>query len=75
METNPGKFQVMLSNEVDSCSIPFGDLNITSKQSVRLLCVQLGYELKFTEQISELCHKAGTQMNVLQRLKIFGHKS
>ena len=47
-----------------------GDI-INSKETVKLLGVTLDYRLDFDSHISNICKKAATQLNVLQRLKSF----
>ena len=42
-----------------------------SKETVKLLSIRLDYRLNFELHISELCRKAASQLNVLQRLKQF----
>ena len=44
---------------------------INSEETVKLLGVTLDYRLDFDPHISNICKKAATQLNVLQRLKSF----
>ena len=43
---------------------------INSEETVKLLGVTLDYRLDLAPHISNICKKAATQLNVLQRLKI-----
>ena len=42
-----------------------------SEETVKLLSIQLDYELNFEQHISELCRKAASQLYVMKRLKRF----
>ena len=44
---------------------------INPEETVKLLGVTLDYRLDFDPHISNICKKAATQLNVLQRLKSF----
>ena len=59
----PGKLQ--LRNTVIS------DTQINCEDVVKLLGVDIDYQLNFDHHISNLCRKAGQQLNVLKRLSPF----
>ena len=48
-----------------------GCSSLKSEITVKLLGVKLDNKLNFDSHISDLCKKAATQLNVLQRLKQF----
>ena len=75
MITNPEKFHLLLIGK-DQCdtsgvNISIQGKNIKSEDSVKLLVIRLDNKLNFDSNISDLCHKAATQLNVLKRLKSF----
>ena len=45
--------------------------SIKSEDRVRLLGIKFDNKLNFDSHISDLCQKAATQLNVLERLKSF----
>ena len=45
--------------------------SIKLEDNVKLLVIKLDNKLNFDSHISDLCHKAATQLNVLKRLKSF----
>ena len=70
MEANPSKFQAIT---IDAASDPraqinIGDKAIITESTVKLLRVHLDNHLNFNQQTKELCRKAASQLNVLQRL-------
>ena len=67
MEANASKFQVMISNDVDS-KVKIGDVEITSEKSVKLLGVHLDNDFSFNEHIANLSRKATRQLNCLKRV-------
>ena len=74
MHANPGKFQDIAGgkntfSELKSFSV--ADINIPCEETVRLLGVELDYQLNFNEQISRICQKVARQLNVLQRISKF----
>ena len=42
-----------------------------SLETVKLLGVELDYQLNFNEQVSRICQKVARQLNVLQRISKF----
>lgn len=69
MEANPSKFQAMFSDPSPDISVSFKDVTIHNQTCVKLLGVNIDHKLSFNKHISDLCHKAARQINVLQRFK------
>ena len=75
MIANPEKFHAILlrKNRTNTSGEKiniYGEI-INSEETVKLLGVTLDYRLGFDPHISNICKKAATQLNVLQRLKSF----
>ena len=70
MEANPSKFQAITLNAAEDprAHINLGDKVIIAECTVKLLGVHLDDHLNFNQQTKELCRKAASQLNVLQRL-------
>ena len=75
MIANPEKFHAILlrKNRTNTSGekINIDGEIINSEETVKLLGVTLDYRLDFDPHISNICKKAATQLNVLQRLKSF----
>ena len=74
MQANPGKFQAIVGgkktfSELKSFSV--ADNTIPCEETVKLLGVELDYQLNFNEQVSRICQKVARQLNVLQRISKF----
>ena len=73
MIANPSKFHALLiikdQTNTSGEKLSIRGKTIESEDSVKLLGIQLDYELNFDPHISELCRKAATQLNVLKRLR------
>ena len=74
MQANPGKFQAIVGgkktfSEIKSFSV--ADNTIACEETVKLLGVELDYQLNFNDQVSRICQKVSTQLNVLQRISKF----
>ena len=52
-------------------TLKVSDTQINCKDVVKLLGVDIDYQLNFDQHISNLCRKAGQQLNVLKRLSPF----
>ena len=52
-------------------TLKVSDTQIKCENVVKLLRVDLEYQLNFAQHISNLCRKAGQQLNVLKRLSPF----
>ena len=70
MEANPSKFKATTINAAEDprAQINIGDKAIITERTVKLLGVHLDDHLNFNQQTKELCRKAASQLNVLQRL-------
>ena len=69
MQANPEKFQFMLMHKTQLCNtIKIGDVLLHPLESVKLLGVYIDRQLNFNVHITEMCKKAGRQLNVLGRL-------
>ena len=73
LAANPAKFQTML---VKSNSIKDTELNVTadnvslpSSDTMKVLGIDIDARLTFDDHVSNMCIKAGKQLNALQRLK------
>ena len=75
MIANPEEFHALLirkdQSDTSGVNISIQDKSIKSEDSVKLLGIKLDNKLNFDSHISDLCHKAVTQLNVLKRLKSF----
>ena len=74
MQANPDKFQAITignksNKEITSFTIEQN--NIPCENNVKLLGIEIDYQLNFDTQIANLCKKAARQLNVLQRLSKF----
>ena len=58
-------------SDASGVNISIQGKSIKSEDSVKLLGIKLDNKLNFDSHISDLCHKAATQLNVLKRLKSF----
>ena len=80
LKANPEKFQSMLISshgcDVGGLMINVENTIISSSEEMKVLGVTIDDKLNFTEHISDVCTKAGRQLNVLQRLKkVLDYKS
>ncbi len=76
MEANPGKFQVMLSNEKTPSTFNLNGIEVISESNVKLLGVQLDNKLNFSAHIDKIVKSAGNQLNCLKRVtRILDEKS
>ena len=73
LKANPEKFQSMLISshgcDVGGLMINVENTIISSLEEMKVLGVTIDDKLNFTEHISDVCTKAGRQLNILQRLK------
>ena len=80
LKANPEKFQSMLISshrcDADGLMIPVGNTIISSMERMKVLGITIDDKLNFSEHISNVCIKAGWQLNVPQRLKrVLDYKS
>ena len=75
MITNPEKFHAILLRKNQTSSrgekINIDGEIINPEETIKLLGITLDYKLDFDPHISYIYKKAATQLNVLQRLKLF----
>ena len=55
----------------DSYPLNINDLTINSKNSVKLLGIEIDNRLSFEKHISTLCNKASNQLNAIGRIQKF----
>ena len=71
MQANPDKFQVLAVGKKTfskNPSIQIQQNTLSCEETVKLLGIDIDYQLKFDEHISNLCRKASQQLNVMKRL-------
>ena len=75
MMVNPGKFQAIIIDKKKKFhtneTLKIGDKIIKASSSVNLLSIQIGDQLNFNLDISNVCRSAVNQLSVLIRLKRF----
>ena len=71
MQANPGKFQAIAVGKKTFEKSPvfsFDTVNITCEEVVKLLGVDIDFNLSFDSHISNICKKAAQQLNVMRRI-------
>ena len=71
MKANPDKFQAVadgLKTHKKSLVFKVGNVNIETVDVVKLLGVDIDFNLKFGSHIQNICKKAGQQLNVSRRI-------
>ena len=72
MLANPDKFQaIVLGNKSDEIKLKINGLNIVPQKSVTLMGVILDSQLNYNLHITEICKRAGRQLNVLKRVSSY----
>ena len=75
MTVSPEKCQAIVVKKnakmKDSYPININDQRINSKNSVKLLVIEIDNNLSFEQQISTLCNKASNQLNATGRKQKF----
>ena len=74
MKANPDKFHFMsAAKKADAAvnTIEIESNSIQAEDSIKLLGVHIDSRLNFNKQISEVCKKAGRQINALKRLSFY----
>jgi hypothetical protein len=77
MKANPNKFQFMVAHRHADLTDPIiiGSLSLNPEPHVKLLGVTIDKRMTFDTHVSNLCKRAGKQLNVLKRFsKILGQK-
>jgi hypothetical protein len=70
MQANPDKFQVLAVGKKTydkNPSIHIQNSDLTCEKTVRLLGIEIDYQLNFDAHASSICRKASQQLNVLKR--------
>ena len=78
MIANPDRFQAIIlsKNATDvTHKLRIYDNEIETTKSVKLLAVEIGYQIKFNEHVSMLCSKAVMQLNALYKLQKYMGKT
>ena len=70
MVANPEKCQ-LITNKSTKVSLNVGETKICSSDSVKLLGIQIDYQLSFKEHIDMICKKANNKMHALARISPF----
>jgi hypothetical protein len=71
MQANPDKFQVLAFGKKTydkNPSIHIQNSDHTCEKTVKLLGIEIDYQLNFNAHVSSICRKASQQLNVLKRL-------
>ena len=74
MQANPGQFQAIATGSRTHSELKRFNVAgnaIACEETVKLLGVQLDYQLNFNEQVSRICQKVAKQLNALQRIRQF----
>ena len=73
LAANPAKFQTMLlkSNSIKDIqlNVTVENISLPSSETMKVLGIDIDDRLTFDSHISNMCIKAGRQLNVLQRLR------
>ena len=71
MQANPDKFQAIAVGKKSFSQKPvfqIGNTSINCEETVKLLGIDIDYKLNFESHISNICIKAGRQLNILKRI-------
>ena len=71
MQANPDKFQVLAVGKKTyekRPTINIQNFELTCEDSVKLLGIDIDYQLNFDTHISTICRKASQQLNIIKRL-------
>ena len=71
MQANPDKFQVLAVGKKTydkNPSIHIQNSDLTCEKTVKVLGIEIDYQLNFDAHISSICRKGSQQLNVLKRL-------
>ncbi len=68
MQSNPTKFQSIFFGSTPECTISVDGINIEPTVFIKLLGVTIDNQLKFSNHISNVCMKAGKNLNALKRV-------
>jgi hypothetical protein len=71
MQANPDKFQVLAVGKKTyekRPTINIQNFELTCEDSIKLLGIEIDYQLNFDTHISTICRKASQQLNIIKRL-------
>ena len=71
MQANPDKFQVLAVGKKTfdkNMKICIQNSTLSCEETVKLLGIEIDYQLNFDIHISSICRKASQQLNILKRL-------
>ncbi len=68
MQSNPSKFQSIFFGTTPPCDISVDNIVIKPTGIIKLLGVSVDSHLKFSQHISDICTKAGRNLNAVKRL-------
>ena len=71
MQANPDKFQVLAVGKKTyekRPTINIQNFELTCEDSVKLIGIEIDYQLNFDTHISTICRKASQQLNIIKRL-------
>jgi hypothetical protein len=74
MQTNPDKFQAIAVGKKTYAKEPvfyIESANISCDEVVKLLGIDIDYQLNFDKHIKNICRKASQQLSVLKRIGFF----
>ena len=71
---NPGKFQAIAVGKKTYAKEPVFNIesaNISCDEVVKLLGIDIDYQLNFDKHIKNICHKVSQQLSILKRIGCF----
>jgi hypothetical protein len=71
MQANPDKFQVLAVGKKTfdkNMKICIQNSTLSCEETVKLLGIEIDYQLNFDIHVSSICRKASQQLNILKRL-------
>jgi hypothetical protein len=74
MQANPDKFQFLAVDRKTydkNPSIHIQNFDLTCESTVKILGIDIDYQLNFDAHISTICRKASQQLNILKRLRSY----
>ncbi len=68
MQSNPAKFQSIFFGNTPPCTVSIENISIEPTGLIKLLGVGIDSQLKFSNHITNICIKAGRNLNALKRV-------
>ena len=78
MQANPDKFQAIAVGKKTYAKEPVFNIesaNISCDEVVKLLGIDIDYQLNFDKHIKNICHKVSQQLSILKRIGCFFYLS